>query len=84
VQEQENDKIDTAKQQAAESWAEEEERKEQEALEAALAGKAKEPPVDPLKDPANLEWMQKKIAEAKQQFGESFGEDIDEDFGNGQ
>ena len=77
--EQEADRIETRKVQENLDWAEEEERKELEALRAKPAE-----PISPLDDPANKAWMEKKIAEdleiAKQTLGSDFGEDIDEDF----
>jgi len=38
--------------------------------------------LDPMSDPANKEWVEKQLAEAKKLYGEDFGEDIDTDFGD--
>jgi hypothetical protein len=35
---------------------------------------------DPTKDPDNIKWMEEQMKLAKQQFGETFGNDIEEDF----
>jgi hypothetical protein len=67
--EDEADKIEEAKQADVDAWIEAEEAKE-----------AKEGWKPSQKDQA---WMEKELAEAKAQFGESFGEDIDEDFSGG-
>ena len=82
---QDADRIETKKIEQNLDWAEEEEKKELEALRAKQAAEANAAePVNPLEDPSNKEWMQKKIEEdmaiAKEAFGSDFGEDIDEDF----
>lgn len=69
--EAENDKIEEAKVDAAEKWADKMEAEEDED-EAA--------PADPALDPANQEWMQKEIEKNKQELGEDFGEDLNLDF----
>ncbi len=66
----EADKIEDDKEKAVLDWAEEEERKELAALKAEAAKQ------DPTKDPANIEWMKKQLAEAKAIHGEMFGEDL--------
>lgn len=76
--ERDSDKIEETKEKAALDWAEEEERKEL-AAEAARNLK-KDAPQDPTKDPENIAWMEKQLAEAKQAFGEDFGEDIEDNF----
>ena len=79
--EQESDKIEEQKEKEALDWAEQEEKKELEAMKAAAAGKDGDgPSVDPTKDPANIAWMEKQIEEAKAIYGETFGEDIEESF----
>ena len=80
--EQEGDKIDQAKEKAALDWAEEEERKELAAEAAKKLQKdgASSSAIDPSKDPSNIAWMEQQMAEAKQHFGEDFGEDIDDNF----
>lgn len=82
---QDADRIETKKVQENLDWAEEEERKELEALRLKQAGEAAPAePINPLEDPSNKEWMQKQIEQdlelAKETFGSDFGEDIDEDF----
>lgn len=73
--EQENDKIEENKEKVGLDWAEEMERKELEE-EARKASQ----PIDPSKDPKNIAWMEDQIKQAKEQYGESFGEDVDERF----
>jgi hypothetical protein len=85
----ENDRIEEEKEKAALDWAEQEEKKE---LEAMMAEAAKQQMAeaakqqsdsanqDPTKDPANIAWMEEQIRQAKEIYGESFGEDIDETF----
>ena len=79
--EQDNDKIEENKEKAALDWAEEEERKE---LAAETSRKFKESdksqPSNPASDPTNIAWMEKQLEDAKQVFGEDFGEDIDDNF----
>jgi hypothetical protein len=62
-------------------WAEEEERKELEALRKKQEEQAKEKPENPAEDPENVKWMQeqvqKEIEQGKKLFGDDFGEDID-------
>lgn len=74
-----NDKIEEDKEKAALDWAEQEEKRE---LEAEMRKGAKDPKMteDPTKDPANVAWMEEQLQKAKAVFGESFGEDINEDF----
>ena len=75
--EQENDKIDIEEHEAATSWA-----NQMEAEELAEAEAAKKSPeeLDPLKDPENIEWMEKQLEEARAIYGDDFGQDISEDF----
>lgn len=77
--EQEDVKMEVEKDKVAEDWAERMEREEQEAEMRKAAGQT-EQPVDPTKDPANIKWMEEQMAAAKAQFGESFGEDIEDTF----
>ena len=82
------DKIEREKEQADLDWAEQEEKRELEAEKARQKNAANKPAqlkedqpiLDPTKDPANVKWMEEQIAIAKQQYGESFGEDIEQDF----
>jgi hypothetical protein len=76
---EETDKIEEQKEKAAVDWAEAEERKEFEAMKAE-APKPPATPLDPIKDPENIRWMEEQIQKAKEEFGESFGEDIEESF----
>jgi len=68
-----NDKIEEDKEKAALDWAQKEELKE-------LKQELKLAKVDPTKDPANIKWMEEQLQKAKTQFGEDFGEDINENF----
>ena len=67
---QENDKIEEAKEQATLDWVEQME------TEDAAAAAAK----DPSKDPQNVKWMEEQLALDKAAFGEDFGEDLNLDF----
>lgn len=69
----ENDKIEDDKLQADLDWAEKEELKE---MQKDLATSKQ----DPTKDPDNVRWMEEQLKAAKAQFGESFGEDVDDNF----
>lgn len=67
-----NDKIEEAKAQEAEDWADQMEAEE-----------ADEKPVkysNPLDDPKNQKWMQEEMERDKEQFGSEFGDDFDIDF----
>lgn len=76
--EEENDKIEDVKERAALDWAEEEEKRELDAMKAE--GSKPTEPSDPTKDPENIRWMEEQLQKAKEEFGESFGEDIIENF----
>ena len=76
----ENDKIEEDKEKAVLDWAEEEEKKELDALKSKASTQEKQPTLDPAKDPKNIAWMEEQIQKSKAIFGESFGEDIDEEF----
>ena len=78
--EQEDVKIEEEKDKEAEDWAERMEREEREKEMRDQATKSEEPIKDPTKDPENIRWMEEQIAQAKSQFGESFGEDIEDTF----
>ena len=73
---QEDVKIEEAKEKEVLDWAEEEEKKEL----AEMQRLADQGSQDPLKDPENIKWMREQIVKAKEQFGNSFGEDIVENF----
>lgn len=70
-----------AKEKADEDWAEKMEREEREAemrnQAAELETAAKS---DPTKDPENMKWMENQLRIGKQVHGETFGEDIDDQF----
>lgn len=81
------DRIEDKKVQENLDWAEEEERKELEALrkqQEEIAQKAEETSIDPTTEPDNVTWMEevlrKEMEAAKAEYGEDFGEDIVEDF----
>lgn len=77
-QEQEADKVEEKKEQEALDWAEQEEKKELEAMKAQQ--QQTQPKADPTKDPENIAWMEEQIRKAKEVYGDSFGEDIEENF----
>lgn len=68
--EADSDKIEQEHQKEAEKWADEMEA-EEEAAES----------VDPTTQPDNVKWMEEEIQRSKQEFGESFGDDLSLDFG---
>jgi hypothetical protein len=82
--EQESDKIEVEKEQKALDWAEQmemQELKEMEAKASSVAGNTvKDEPTDPTKDPDNVTWMEDQLQQAKQLYGDSFGENISENF----
>lgn len=65
-------------------WAEEEEKREEEALrakvEAARKKAQEEQESDPREDPDNIEWMEQQIAKEKEKGGDDFGDDLSLDF----
>lgn len=73
-------KIEEDKEKAVLDWAEQEEKKELEALKAQAAHEEAQPTQDPTKDPANIKWMEEQLAAGKKLLGDDFGEDIQEDF----
>lgn len=78
--EQDDVRIEVDKEKADEDWAEKMEREEAEAEMRADGKESSQPIPDPTKDPANIKWMEEQMAIGKEQFGESFGEDIDDNF----
>ena len=76
--EEEDVKIELDKDQANLDWAEQEERKELAALKTQAAQQEVRP--DPTKDPANIKWMEDQLAAAKKVHGDTFGEDIEDNF----
>ena len=75
--EKRDDKIEEDKEQAALDWAEEEEKKE---LEKLKDPEDKKKQSDPTKDPENIKWMEEELKKAKELYGESFGDDISDNF----
>lgn len=73
---QDDVKIEEAKEKEVLDWAEAEEKKELEEMQK-LADQASK---DPTQSPENIKWMQEQLAAAKQLYGDSFGEDVDENF----
>jgi len=73
----ENDRIEEAKDKAVEDWIREEENKE---LLKDDQKNTDDKQSDPTKDPENIKWMQEQIDKAKNEYGETFGEDIIENF----
>lgn len=77
----EADKIEEDKEKGILDWAEEEEKRELEREMREAAAKADdEEPEDPTKDPENVAWMEEQLKKGKETFGDSFGEDIEENF----
>jgi hypothetical protein len=74
------DKIEEDKEQAVLDWAEQEEKRELEALKSDAANEEAKPAPDLLKDPANVKWMEQQLKQAKEIYGETFGEDVDFNF----
>lgn len=73
-------KIEEDKEKKVLDWAEEEERKEMEALKSQASKEEAQVTQDPTKDPANIKWMEEQMNQGKKIFGDSFGDDIEEDF----
>lgn len=71
------DKMEEAKEKEVLDWAEQEERKEMEEMKRQAAKAA----ADPTKDPENIKWMNEQLEAYKKQHGDTFGEDIEETFG---
>lgn len=76
----ESDKIEEDKEKAVIDWAEQEEKRELEELKAKAAAEEEQPIQDPTKDPDNVAWMEEQMKQGKEIFGESFGDDIEDDF----
>jgi len=77
---------EVAKDQANLDWAEQmeaaelKEKQERDKLKAKAASEEAAPKEDPTKNPENVKWMEEQLRIAKEQFGESFGEDLELDF----
>jgi hypothetical protein len=76
----EADKIEEDKDKAVLDWAEQEEKRELEALKSQASAEESKTPIDPTKEIANVAWMEEQLKEAKQLHGEDFGEDIEMSF----
>jgi hypothetical protein len=73
-------KIEEDKEKEVLDWAEAEEKRELEALKAKAAEEETKPTQDPTKDPENVKWMEDQLTQGKKIFGDSFGDDIEDDF----
>lgn len=77
--ERESDKIEENKEKENEDWAEKMEREERETEMREEAAKSQSN--DPTKDPDNIAWMEQQLQAGKEIYGETFGEDIEDSFG---
>jgi hypothetical protein len=75
--EQESDKIEKDNLQDAIDWADQMEADELQ--EQPMLSKQSED-IDPLQDPENIAWMEQQMRQAKELYGDNFGDDISEDF----
>lgn len=78
--EQDSVKIEETKDKEAEDWAERMERMEREAEMRAEAARSEAEQLDPTRDPDNVRWMEEQLRIGKTIHGETFGEDIEENF----
>ena len=78
--EQDDVKIEEEKDKENEDWAEKMEREELEAEMRKSGAESSQPLADPTKDPANIAWMEEQVRAGKEVFGETFGEDLEENF----
>lgn len=78
--EQESVKIEEDKDKVNEDWAEKMEREEREAEMRNASAKSSGQTSDITKEATNVAWMEKQIQEAKAIYGETFGEDVEENF----
>ena len=82
--EEQADKIEEAKQEETDAWIAAEEAKQEETDAWIAAEEAKESNSNPPNwkpTEGDQKWMEEELERAKIEHGESFGEDIDEDFG---
>jgi hypothetical protein len=75
-----SDKMEDDKEKEVLDWAEQMERKELEEERLKTAKIQTQDIPDPTQDPENINWMEEQIKKAKELYGESFGEDISENF----
>ena len=61
-------------------WAEKMEQEELAQMKAKAAATESKKVEDPTKDPENVKWMEEQMRIHKEQFGETFGEDIEANF----
>ena len=79
--EEQADKIEEAKIQEDEDWADQMEAMEMAEMQAQAEEPEEKPePYDPRTDPKNIEWMEKHMEENKLFFGDDYGEDISLNF----
>lgn len=76
----EADKIEEDKEKNVLDWAEQEEQRELEALKANASAEEGKITQDPTKDPSNVAWMEEQLKKAKEVYGDSFGDDIEDEF----
>ena len=74
MRDKESDKIEDEKMDAALQWADEEESKENSGLDPRATSST------PKVTPDDIAWMEEQMRQDKAQYGESFGEDIVEEF----
>lgn len=72
--EEQDDRIEEEQHQGALDWAEQEELKELEQLNAQSNREPYKPTAE------DTEWINKQLQEAKERYGDDYGKDIDEDF----
>jgi hypothetical protein len=68
---------EVAKEKADLDWAEKMEQEELAQMKAKAAAEEAAKKVDPTKDPENVKWMEEQMRIAKEQFGDTFGEDVE-------
>ena len=78
--ESEDDRIEEDKEKAVLDWAEQEEKRELEALKDEAAELELKKVEDPTKDPENVKWMEEQIKKDQDEFGTDFGTDLDLEF----
>ena len=80
LSEEDDDRIEEERRQEAFDWAEQEEQKELNELNSGKIKPEPEQEVKPNITDADRAWMEQKLEEAKELYGEDFGQDIEEDF----
>ncbi len=69
-----------AKEKADLDWAEKMEQEELAQMKAKAAASEEAAKKDPTKDPENIKWMEEQMRLAKEQFGDTFGDDVELSF----